>query len=119
MAAFRRSLAWLLLAGFLATQTAAWFEAQHVLALDDAACEGVVANEHHASGPQFENVLPSPDVEHCAICHLQRALGHAQFGAVAVAFTAPVSPAPLGDHAAPVRSGAPHGVSPRGPPSLS
>jgi hypothetical protein len=119
MAAFRRSVSWLLLAGFLATQTAAWFEAQHVLALDDAACEGMVAGDHQKGGPLIENDLASPDVEHCLICHLQRAMGHAQFGVIPVAFSAPVAPAEPADQASPLPSGVPHGVSPRGPPSLS
>lgn len=90
--ALRRGVAWLVLAGFVSAQAAVWVAAKHDALEDDAACaltDGQpFVGPHHQAGLQFEEPnLPNP-IEHCAICHLQRAVSNARLVRVS-AITSP------------------------------
>lgn len=89
MRALRRSIAWLILAGFLSAQGAVWVAAVHASFEDDAACAALdghgLIGPHHQAGLQFEETnLPNP-IEHCALCHMERAVGGARLARVAAA----------------------------------
>ena len=98
MQAFKRSIAWLVLVGFFSAQGAVWVAAHHAALEeeDDAACAGIngpnviglarrapIALAHLA-----EANAPNP-IEHCAFCHLQRAVSSARLARIAVATIAP------------------------------
>lgn len=117
MTSLRRLAAWLVLASLFAMHGGALLEARHADS-DDSACLGYsAAGAHHADGPQFENPLPSPPLEHCAVCHLQRAFSNARPGHVAAEVVPHVFPVYGSEPAPRLVSGSTHGVSPRGPPS--
>ena len=82
MRALGRSVAWLILAGFLAAQASVWVAAHHATLEDDSACAAAEGSQmvgpHHQSGPQFEEPNHPNPIEHCAICHLQRVVSHAR-----------------------------------------
>ena len=88
MRALRRGIAWLILAGFLSAQGAVWVAAVHAGLEDDAACAAldgpVLVGPHHQAGRQFEETnLPNP-IEHCALCHMERAVGGARLARAVV-----------------------------------
>ena len=113
----RRLAAWLVLSSLFALQGGALLEARHPDS-DDAACVGVSATgAHHADGAQFESPLPSPPLEHCAVCHLQRAFRTARPGNIAAEVIPHVFPVYRTEPAPRLVSGTTHGVSPRGPPA--
>lgn len=122
MRSVRRSITWLVLAGFLSAQAAVWVAVHHASLEDDAACAGIdgpsLAGLDEESAFQFkETNAPSP-VEHCAICHLQRAVSNARLARVVATYTAPhrISAPVEAALAAPVV--VVRGSSPRGPPAL-
>jgi len=122
MRVLRRVVAALILAGFVSAQGAVWVAAHHAALEDDSACAAIdgpqFVGPHHQGGPQFEDTdLPSP-IEHCAICHMQRAVSGARLARVIATYTDPhVIPAPA--ELAPVLSlVVVRGSSPRGPPSF-
>jgi hypothetical protein len=116
MTALRRIAAWLVLASLFALQGGALLDARHPDS-DDACLGYSAAGAHHTDGPQFESPLPSPPLEHCAFCHLQRAYSSARPGSVAAEVIPHVFPAYRSEPAPRLVSATTHGVSPRGPPS--
>ncbi len=89
MRMLRRSIAWALLASLLSVQGVVWAAAAHHAAQgDDAACAIADGPQfigpHHQAGEQVEATDPPRPIEHCAICHQQRAVNSARFGRVAV-----------------------------------
>jgi hypothetical protein len=112
------------LAGFLSAQAAVWVAAHHAsLELeDDAACAALdgsaLIGPHHQDGLQFEDTNPPCPIDHCALCHLQRAFGSARLARVVATDTAahvvcaPVEPALA------VSLFVARATSPRGPPSF-
>lgn len=94
MQLFRRCVAWLVLAGFLSAQGAVWVAAHHAALEDDAACAAIdgpqiIGTGHEAAAAKFaETNAPNP-IEHCAYCHLQRAVSSARLTRVTVAHAAP------------------------------
>ena len=124
MPSLRRFAAWLVLSSLIVTQSVAMIEARHAALhaalADDAAClgpSGSVAGTHHADGPQFENILPSPLLEHCAFCHLQRAFSNARPGSLNAFVLPPLSAAVTSEPAVRLASGVRPAFSPRGPPT--
>jgi hypothetical protein len=115
----RRLATWLVLISLFVLQTGALIDARHNLFTDDAACEGIagVTGAHHADGAQFETALPSPPLEHCAFCHLQRAFGHARPGGLSSILLPPQSAALVAESAIALASGVQSGLPPRGPPT--
>lgn len=117
MTSLRRVAAWLVLASLVMMQSGGLLEARHAALNDDAACLGVVVTSaHHAGGAQFETVLPSPALEHCAFCHLQRAFSNARPGSLSATFLPPLSAAAIAEPAIALASGIRPGFTPRGPP---
>src|SRR6185436_17677739 len=114
MTSLRRFAAWLVLASLVVTQSLA--VTRHSGLFDDTACLGPVAGTHH-SGIQFENVLPSPPLDHCAFCHLQRAFSSARPASVATLVLPPHAEAVSSETAIAVASGVRPGFAPRGPPA--
>ena len=113
----RRSAVWLVLCSLIVTQSVAL--TRHT-AFDDTACLGPlarVAGTHHSAGAQFENVLPSPPLEHCAFCHLQRAFSSARPGASISVVLPPLSVALALEPATSLSSGVRPAFAPRGPPA--
>jgi hypothetical protein len=82
----RRTIAWIALAGFVLGQAGAW-AAVHDSVPDDTACAGIdgpdIIGAHQESGRQFEAATPPAATDHCAICHLQRAVSGARLSMVA------------------------------------
>jgi hypothetical protein len=118
MTSLRRIAAWLVLGSLFALQGGALLEARHPDS-DDTACTGVSATgAHHAGGTQFEIPLPSRPLEHCAVCHLQRAFRTARPGSIAAEVIPHVFPVYRSEPAPGLVSATTHGVSPRGPPSV-
>ena len=116
----RRFAAWLVLASLIVTQSVALVDSRHAAFADDTACLGQaesVSGAHHAGGAQFENVLPSPPLEHCAFCHLQRAFNSARPGSFSSFVLPPLSAAVAPEPAMAPASGVRPGFSPRGPPA--
>jgi hypothetical protein len=116
----RRFAAWLVLASLIVTQSVALVEARRHAALgDDAACLGPIVSTgtHHADGAQFENPLPSPPLEHCAFCHLQRAFSNARPGNISSVFLPPLSAAVAPDAAVALAAGVRSASPARGPPA--
>jgi len=112
----RRFAVWLVLSSLLVTQSVAI--TRHS-AFDDTACLGPtvgVAGTHHAGGSQVENILPSPPLEHCAFCHLQRAFSGARPGSFSSIVLPPLSAAVAPEPAIAPASGVRPGFTPRGPP---
>jgi hypothetical protein len=70
---FRRATALAVLVGWMGTVVLPSIAALHTPVLDDAACGDPLWSNPHPT-TQFEAVLPSLYGEHCAVCHLQRAL---------------------------------------------
>lgn len=120
MRALRQSVAWLTLAGFLSGQAAVWVAAHHAALEDDAECAAIAGPQfvgpHHQYGPQFEETNPPSPIEHCALCHLQRAVHSARFGRVVATFTAPHRVAAPIEQSLQVSCVVIPGFSPRGPP---
>ena len=122
MRALRRIVASLILAGFVAAQGAVWVAARHASLEDDAACAAIDGPEfigpHHQAGLQFEETnAPSP-IEHCAICHMQRAVTSARLARVIATHTAPHRVSAPVETTAALSLVVVRGSSPRGPPSL-
>lgn len=124
MPSLRRFAAWLVLSSLFVMQSVAMVEARHAALhaalADDAAClgpSGSVAGTHHADGPQFENLLPSLPLEHCAFCHLQRAFSHARPGSPSSIVLPPLSAAVTSEPAIALTSGVRPAFAPRGPPA--
>jgi hypothetical protein len=117
-ASLRRFAGWLILGSLLVTQSVALMDARHG-AFDDTACLGpnAVAGTHHADGAQFENILPSPPLEHCAFCHLQRAFSSARPGNISSIVLPPLSAAVAPDPAVAPAAGVRPAFAPRGPPA--
>lgn len=123
MRALRRSITCLVLAGFVAAQAAVWVAAHHAALEDDAACAAIdgpdIIGPHHQAGAQFEETNPPSPIEHCALCHMQRAVSSARLARVITAqpaahlVTAPV------ELALTLSFVVARGTSPRGPPSVS
>lgn len=117
--ALRRSIALLVLAAFVSAQGAVWSVISHVSG-DDAACAAIDGVQFiaigHPDAVQVKEGAPATAVEHCAICHLQRAVHSARLAKVASGFVTPVL------FSAPVESSPAialvviPGFSPRGPP---
>lgn len=122
MRALRRSIAFLILAGFLAGQGAVWVDALHASLEDDAACAAIESpafvGPHHQAGLQFEETYPPNPIEHCAICHMQRAVSNARLARLVAIFTAPHRVSAPVDIALAQSLVVLPGISPRGPPSL-
>lgn len=123
MRSVRRSITWLVLAGFMAAQGAVWVAAHHAVLEDDSACAGIdgppLIGPHHQNDPQFEDTNPPSPVEHCALCHMQRAFSSARLARVIATHTAAhvvVAPAELTLLLSLVVI---HSAAPRGPPSFS
>lgn len=121
MTTLRRFAAWLVLTGFVATQSAVAIEARHESLLDDAAClvesGAYITGAHHQFGAQIERKIPAPPLEHCAVCHAQRTLSHARPTSAAVTLAAPaVLLATSGRALAPVAHVHARAI-PRGPPA--
>lgn len=121
MTVLRRTIAFLVLAGFIAGQGAAWVAAYHAGLQDDAACalaDGPqIVGPHHQAGLQFEETnLPNP-IEHCALCHLQRAVSNARLSRLVATFTAPHQVSAPVETALAVTLVALPGIAPRGPPT--
>lgn len=117
MSSLRRFAAWLVLSSLIVTQSVA--VTRHSALIDDTACLGPatsVAGTHHADGAQFENLLPSPPLEHCAFCHLQRAFSSARPGSFISIVLPPLSVAVTLEPAVALASGVRPGFAPRGPP---
>lgn len=121
MSALRRLAAWLVLSSLIVLQAGAIVDARHDSMTDDSACLGplAIAGTHHADGPQFENTLPAPPLEHCAFCHLQRAFSNAHPGSLSSIVLPPLSAALAAEQATVLASGVHPGFSPRGPPAVS
>lgn len=94
MQLFRRCMAWLVLVGFLSAQAAVWVAAHHAALEDDAACAAIdgpqVVGLRGSTAPAklAESNTPNP-IEHCAYCHLQRAVSSARLARITVASIAP------------------------------
>lgn len=121
MIALRRSIAFLILAGFLSAQGAVWVAAHHATLEDDSACADIggpqFVGPHHQYGLQFEETNPPSPIEHCAICHMQRVVGSARLARITTTYTAPhLVAAPVDSRLALVLVIV-RGTSPRGPPS--
>ena len=117
MTSLRRLAAWLVLSSLFAMHGGALLEARHADS-DDSACLGYSrTGTDHADGPQFEIPRQAPPLEHCAVCHLQRAFSNARPGSIAAEVIAHVFPVYVSEPAPRLVSGTTHGVSPRGPPS--
>jgi hypothetical protein len=117
----RRFAAWLVLASLIVTQSVALIDSRHAAFSDDTACLGPgesVSGAHHADGAQFENILPSPPLEHCAFCHLQRAFSSARPGSFSSIVLPPLSAAVALEPATAPASGVRQGFTPRGPPAF-
>jgi hypothetical protein len=117
----RRFAGWLILCSLIVTQSVALMDARHG-AFDDTAClepGAGIAGSHHAGGTQFENILPSPPLEHCAFCHLQRAFSSARPGSFTSMVLPPLSAAVTPEPATALASGVRPAFAPRGPPVLS
>jgi hypothetical protein len=116
LTSLRRFAVWLVLGSLFVTQSVA---ATRHTAFDDTACLGIsvgVSGAHHAGGPQFENILPSPPLEHCAFCHLQRAFSSARPGSIISVVFPPLAVAVTLEPALALASGVRPGFAPRGPP---
>ena len=111
----RRFAVWLVLGSLLVTQSVA--VTRHTALVDDTACLGPIAGAHHSGGAQFENILPSPPLEHCAFCHLQRAFSSARPGDVNSIVLPPLSAAVAPDPAVAPAAGVRPAFAPRGPPA--
>jgi len=111
----RRFAVWLVLGSLLVTQSVA--VTRHTALVDDTACLGPIAGAHHSGGAQFENILPSPPLEHCAFCHLQRAFSSARPGSIISVVLPPLAVAVVLEPAIALSSGVQPGVAPRGPPA--
>jgi hypothetical protein len=90
MQAFRRGIAWLVLVGFLSAQGAVWVAARHAVLEDDAACAAldgpkVIGIHHGTSASKFADANTPNPIEHCAYCHLQRAVSSARLARVVAA----------------------------------
>ena len=123
MRALRRSITCLVLAGFVSAQPAVWVAAHHAALEDDAACAAIDGPEligpHHENGSQFEGTNPPSPIEHCALCHMQRAVGAARLARV---ITTHVSAHPVTatvELTIALSLVVVRGTSPRGPPSFS
>lgn len=119
---WRRAIAWLVLAGFLSAQGAVWVAAVHADMEDDAACASLdgpaIVGPHHQAGLQFEETnLPNP-IEHCALCHMERAVGGARFGRVAAVSARPRLVGIASDSAPALAVVVIRATAPRGPPAL-
>jgi hypothetical protein len=123
MRVLRHSIAWIVLASLFSAQGVVWAAAAHHSAQGvDAACASIDGPQfigtRHQPGAQFETTDPPPPIEHCAICHQQRAMRSAHPGrpvAVAAAsyrVAAPIDPALTLSLVVVPR------IAPRGPPSL-
>ncbi len=123
MRALRRSIVWLILAGFLSAQGAVWVAAVHAGAEDDAACAGidgpVFVGPHHQGGPVFEETNNPNPIEHCALCHMERAVHGARFGKIENLIVGRQVVAGPAESLQIVSAPAHRAVSPRGPPQLS
>lgn len=120
MTSLRRFAVWLVLGSLLVTQSVAMIELRHAAFVDDTAClgpNGSVAGTHHAYGAQFETILPSPPLEHCAFCHLQRAFSSARPGSLSSVVLPPLSAAVAFEPAIALISGVRPAFAPRGPPA--
>lgn len=121
MLPLRRVAAWLVLLSLIVTQSVGLVESRRHAALgDDSACLGPsvnIAGTHHADGAQFESPLPSPPLEHCAFCHLQRAFSNARPTNSSSMFLPPLSAAVAPDTAVRLTAGVRVAFSPRGPPA--
>lgn len=113
----RRFAVWLVLSSLIVTQSVA--VTRHSALIDDTACVGpvAVAGTHHADGAQFENILPSPPLEHCAFCHLQRAFSSARPASLISIVLPPLSVAVASEPAIALASGVRPAFAPRGPPA--
>lgn len=122
MGALRRSIAFLILAGFLSAQGAVWVAAHHAALEDDSACAAIDGPQfvglHHQDGPQFEDTNAPNPIEHCAICHMQRVVGNARLGRVIAVHSAPHVVGTPAEQTLAVSLVVLRGSSPRGPPSL-
>jgi hypothetical protein len=112
----RRFAVWLVLGSLLVTQSVAL--TRHS-AFDDTACLGPsgLTGAHHSDGAQFENILPSPPLEHCAFCHLQRAFSSARPGSFISVVLPPLAVAVVLEPAIALAPGVQPGFAPRGPPA--
>ena len=121
MQALRRTIAFLILAGFIAGQGAVWVAAHHAMLEDDAACAAIdgptLVGPHHQSGIQFEETNPPGPIEHCAICHMQRVVGNARLARLEATHTAPHRVTAPVDAALAQSLVVLPGISPRGPPA--
>jgi len=122
MKALRRSIAFLILAGFISVQGAVWVAAHHAALEDDSACAGLdgpaLIGPHHQFGPLFEETnLPSP-IEHCAICHMQRAVSGAHLARIIATYAPPHLMAPPAESVLALCFVVIRGSSPRGPPPV-
>ena len=121
---WRRAITWLILTGLLSVQGAVWVAAVHASAEDDAACASldgpqVVVGPHHQDGAQFEETNAPNPIEHCALCHMERAAHGARFTRIeTLHLAAHVVAGPVDVAVRPalvvVRT-----TAPRGPPSTS
>ena len=122
MKALRRSIAFLVLAGFVSLQGAVWVAAHHAALEDDSACAGVdgpaLIGPHHQSGSLFEETNPPSPLEHCAFCHMQRVVGGARLTRVVAIHTPPHVMTPPAESVLARYFVVVRGASPRGPPSL-
>jgi hypothetical protein len=123
MRALRRSITCLVLAGFVSAQAAVWVAAHHAALEDDAACAAIdgpdILAPHHQDGVQFEGTNPPSPIEHCALCHMQRAVRHAWLARTITAQTVAHSLFVSRDLTVILSLVAVRGISPRGPPSFS
>ncbi len=123
MRTLRRSIAWTILASLISAQGLVWAAAAHHASQDDdAACAGIdgphFTGPHHQYGPQIEATDPPRPIEHCAICHQQRAVSSARLGrTIALAAPSYRVKAPVDSDSALSLVVIPR-IAPRGPPSI-
>lgn len=114
----KRLRAWVALAAFLGSVGLPFVSASHMLADDDAACGQVSLVNHHPV-VQFERSTPASPLEHCAICHWQRAVSGASTSArVTAALSLESSLAEAPERTRALGRGAPDTRSSRAPPAL-
>jgi hypothetical protein len=67
----------------------------HFLLDDDTACQTDVLVEITSQPPDLHTAQPEPPLEHCALCHWQRAISGARTSAHTIAVRAPEFSAPI------------------------
>lgn len=78
------------------------------------AAEQAAASHHHTD--QFEGICPSLVDDHCAVCHLQRAMGGAADDAKRYVASAVTAPWTVGTARRSIRTGSRTNLPPRAPP---